>query len=130
MEGRGMNKKFFSCQLLIAFLAVFLASCSSSSVPNQVKLGVWASEKDLWDEAVFRWKKALQANPNSVPAHNNLAVAYEKKSLFDEALKEYEAALKLEPDNSYVKSNYQNCKENIQPPKKEKENKKEKNEKI
>jgi Tfp pilus assembly protein PilF len=124
-----MNKKLISFQLLIAFLAVFLASCSSPSVTNQIKLGVWASEKNLWDEAVFRWKKALQANPNSVAAHNNLAVAYEKRGLSDEALKEYEAALKLEPENSYVKSNYQNCKENIQPAKKEKEDKKDKNEK-
>jgi Tfp pilus assembly protein PilF len=125
----GMNKKFFSLQLLIAFLAVFLAGCSSSSVGDQVKLGLWASDKNLWDEAVFRWKKALQANPNSVAAHNNLAVAYEKRGLYDEAVKEYEAALKLAPENSYVKSNYQSCKENIQPPKKEKDDQKNKNEK-
>ena len=124
-----MHKKFVSFPLLIAFLALFLANCSSSSVGDQVKHGVWASEKNLWDEAVFRWKKALLANPSSVAAHNNLAVAYEKKGLYNEALKEYEAALKLEPENSYVKSNYQNCKENIQPPKKEKEDKKDKNEK-
>ncbi|MCX6575578.1 MAG: tetratricopeptide repeat protein [Candidatus Aminicenantes bacterium] len=124
-----MNKKFVSFHLLIAFLAFFLSACSSTSVIDQVKFGVWASEKNLWDEAVFRWKKALLANPNSVAAHNNLAVAFEKKGLVDDALKEYEAALKLEPDNSYVKSNYQNCKENSQPPKKEKEGKKDKNEK-
>jgi len=125
----GMNKKFVSFHLLIAFLAFFLSACSSTSVIDQVKFGVWASEKNLWDEAVFRWKKALLANPNSVAAHNNLAVAFEKKGLVDDALKEYEAALKLEPDNSYVKSNYQNCKENSQPPKKEKEGKKDNNEK-
>lgn len=124
-----MNKKFVSFHLLIAFLAFFLSACSSTSVIDQVKFGVWASEKNLWDEAVFRWKKALLANPNSVAAHNNLAVAFEKKGLVDDALKEYEAALKLEPDNSYVKSNYQNCKENSQPPKKEKEGKKDNNEK-
>jgi len=124
-----MLKKFVSFPLLIGFLALFLANCSSSSVGDQVKNGIWASEKNLWDEAVFRWKKALLADPNSVAAHNNLAVAYEKKGLYDEALKEYEAALKLEPENSYVKSNYQNCKENIQPAKKEKEDKKDKNEK-
>jgi tetratricopeptide (TPR) repeat protein len=121
-----MDKKFIFGLLLAAFLAVLLVNCSPSLVSDQVKLGIWASEKNLWDEAVFRWKKALQANPNSVAAHNNLAVAYEKKGLPEEALKEYEAALKVDPNNSYVKSNYQNCKESIQPGKKDKEEKKNK----
>jgi hypothetical protein len=47
--------------------------------------------------------------------------------LFEAALKEYELALKLDPENTYVKSNYKNCQENIQAPKKEtKDNKDEK----
>jgi len=110
-----MNKKFLSFLLLVASAGLLFSSCSSSRSVDHLKLGVWASEKNLWDEAIFRWKKALLANPNSAAAHNDLAVAYEKKGLFDEAVKEYEAALKLAPDNAFVKSNYQNCKENIQP---------------
>jgi tetratricopeptide (TPR) repeat protein len=125
----GMNKKFVVSLLLAAVLVAIFGSCSSSPIKDQVKLGVWASEKNLWDEAIFRWKKALQANPNSAASHNNLGVAFEKKGQFDEALKEYEAALKLDPNNSYVKSNYQNCKENIQPSKKDKDDKKGKDEK-
>ena len=50
-------------------------------------------------------------------ALNNLGVAYEKKGLFDEALKSYEAALAVEPGNTYVKSNYKNCQENVKAPK-------------
>jgi Flp pilus assembly protein TadD len=57
-------------------------------------------------------------------AHNNLGVAYEKKGLFEDALREYEAALKLGPANTFVKSNYQNCKENIQAAAKDEEKKK------
>jgi tetratricopeptide (TPR) repeat protein len=120
----GMDKKFFVSLLLAAVFAAILGSCSSPPIKDQVKLGVWAAEKDLWDEAIFRWKKALQANPDSAAGHNNLGVAFEKKGQFDDALKEYEAALKLDPNNSYVKSNYQNCKENIQPSKKEKDDEK------
>ncbi len=58
----------------------------------------------------------MELEPDSAAAHNNLAVAYEKKGLFDEALKEYEAALKIAPNNTYVKSNYENCKEMLKIP--------------
>jgi tetratricopeptide (TPR) repeat protein len=92
-------------------------ACAPTQIADEVKFGVWASQQGLWDEAIFRWKKAVAENPRSVAALNNLAVAYEKKGLFDEALKSYAAALAIEPENSYVKSNYKNCQENIQGPK-------------
>jgi Flp pilus assembly protein TadD len=98
--------------------ALLLTACASTRTAprpsDQLAFGVWASQNNLWDEAIFRWKKALEANPASVAAHNNLGVAYEKKGLFKEALSEYEAALKLRPDDSHVKSNLKKCKENIQ----------------
>jgi len=112
-------KRVVRWALLAAALAsaVGSAACSGPKIRDEIKFGVWASERGLWDEAIFRWKKAAAANPRSVAALNNLGVAYEKKGLFDEALKSYEAALAIEPQNSYVKSNYKNCQENIQAPK-------------
>jgi len=110
--------------IVSAVLAFIPASCSTSRLEHQLHLGLWASEQGLWDEAVFRWKIFLATNPNSVAAHNNLAVAYEQKGLWEEAIKEYELALKLEPSNSYVKSNYQYCKENLGSAQKEKDEKK------
>ncbi len=112
-------KRAFGWFLLAASLVsgIAAAACSSSQARDEIKFGVWASERGLWDEAVFRWKKAAAANPRSVAALNNLGVAYEKKGLFDEALKSYEAALAVDPDNTYVKSNYKNCQENIKAPK-------------
>jgi tetratricopeptide (TPR) repeat protein len=114
-----MMKRFTSWTILAAALAAVLASssCSSPRIKDEIKFGVWASERGLWDEAIFRWKKAVAASPKSVAALNNLGVAYEKKGLFDEALKSYEAALAIEPGNTYVKSNYKNCQENIKAPK-------------
>ena len=114
-----MTKKIFSFLLLACTGAFLFFGCSPSRPWGQIKFGVWASEKNLWDEAIFRWKKALEINPDSVAAHNNLAVAYEKKGRFQDALKEYEAALKLDPDNPRVKANYTSCQENIQVPKKD-----------
>lgn len=82
--------------------------------PDQVNFGIWAAEHDLWDEAIFRWKRALLVDPGSFSAHNNLAVAYEKKGLWEEAGREYEIALKLAPQNKWLKANYQSFKDNLE----------------
>ena len=71
-----------------------------------MRFGIEAAKLDLWDEAIFRWKKVLQQNPDSASAHNNLAVAYEKKSLWDEAKNAYELALKIRPDDKHINANY------------------------
>ena len=120
----GMNKKSTAALFAAVLAALLTASPSCSRTPDQLRFGVWASQNNLWDEAIFRWKKTLQADPGSAAAHNNLGVAYEKKGLFEDALREYEAALKLAPNDKFVKSNYQNCKENIQAAAKEDEKKK------
>ena len=112
--------------LLAAACAVLLGGCASAGPPNQLKFGLWAAERNLWDEAIFRWQKVLAAEPSSVPAHNNLAVAYEKKGLWDKARAAYEAALKIDPKNTYVKTNFDRFKEQQESLKKEEEKEKEK----
>lgn len=99
---------------LAVLSGLLFAGCSLIPKPDQVNFGIWAAEKDLWDEAVFRWQKALLLEPGSVAAHNNLAVAYEKKGLWEEARREYEIALKLAPQNSWLKANYQSFKDNLE----------------
>ena len=85
-----------------------LSGCAAPRHLDEVGFGIWAADRDLWDEAIFRWKKVLGQDPMSVAAHNNLAVAYEKKGLWEDARKEYEAARKLDPGNPWVKFNYDN----------------------
>jgi tetratricopeptide (TPR) repeat protein len=104
--------------------AAICAGCASRPAADQIKFGVWASKQDLWDEAIFRWQRAVRDAPRSAAAHNNLAVAYELKGRFDDALAEYALALKLDPKNESVKSNYSACKENLAPPKNPEEAKK------
>lgn len=88
-------------------LIAFFSSCSRPIQHDQLLFGIRAAQKDLWDEAIFRWKKVISVSPNSAAAHNNLAVAYEQKGLFEEAKQEYALALKLSPSNKYIESNYQ-----------------------
>lgn len=89
------------------------AGCSRARPLNQLRFGIWAVEHDLWNEAVYRFKRELEADPRSAAAHNNLAVAYEHLGLWDEARKAYEAALALAPGNASIKENFHNFEENL-----------------
>ncbi len=114
MKVTTMHKKFTFYLLAFFFLPLVFSSCGSTLQSNQIQFGITAAQRGLWDEAIFRWKKEVRSNPDSAAAHNNLAVAYELKGHWDEAKKEYEAALKLSPDNSYIKTNFENFKKNLE----------------
>ncbi len=107
-------KRFIRALILPAFMGLLLSACAAPAHEEQMRFGIWAAERNLWEEAVYRWKKVLAASPDSVAAHNNLAVAYEKKGLVEEARKEYETALKLAPDDAKVKFNYAKFKESLE----------------
>ena len=110
--------------IALALVGISLVSgCVGTYFKDQVGFGIWAADNELWDEAIFRWKKVLAQDPQSVAAHNNLAVAYEKKGLWEDARKEYEAALKLAPGNPWVKLNFKNFKDNLEPGKSDKKDK-------
>ena len=68
--------------ILILAASILAASFSFAEVKDevkgQIKFGVRAAKDDHWDEAIYRWRKALQLDPNNFMAHNNLAVAYEQ----------------------------------------------------
>ncbi len=101
--------------ILLSFLILLLllAGCVMYLPQDEVKFGIEAAQKGLWDEAIFRWEKVVQKDPNSPAAHNNLAVAYEKKGDFEKAEKEYKTALELGPENEHIRSNYKKFKENL-----------------
>ena len=66
----------------------------------------------LWNEAIMRWKRMAEANPNDARIHNNLAVAYEAKGEIELAMSEYEKAIKLDPENHVYLNNYTRFKQN------------------
>jgi Flp pilus assembly protein TadD len=119
-----MHKNFTTYFLSFILLSLILSSCSSGIKNNQIQFGILAAQKGLWDEAVFRWKKVVQTNPDSAAAHNNLAVAYENSGQWDKAKIEYETALKLSPNNSHIKANVENFKKNTEGQEKDKKDEK------
>lgn len=72
-----------------------------------VSRGVAFARLGLWTEAIGRWRKAIELNPQSSDARNNLAVAYELQGNLELATAEYERALAVETANVYIEQNFQ-----------------------
>jgi Tfp pilus assembly protein PilF len=73
---------------------------------RQVEFGLKVAQKGLWQEARFRFERAVQLDPANAAAHNDLAVALEQMGEFGEARKAYEKALELKPGDIYIQQNY------------------------
>ena len=98
-------------RVVVAAAAVVLAAgCAHRSDltrnDTQDNFGVRMAKMNLWREAMFRFRRAVEINPADAMAHNNLAVAYEANGDFDSARKEYLEALKLDRSNAYIQKNY------------------------
>jgi Flp pilus assembly protein TadD len=93
---------FFS--LIIATSVAYADARGDSRA--QVEFGIVAAQKELWKEALYRWKRATEVDPSYAAAFNNLAIAHEHEGEFEEARKAYERAIELEPNNALIKQNY------------------------
>src|SRR5262245_47327914 len=78
---------------------------------SQVDFGINVAQRGLWREAIYRWEKAVELDPQYAAAYNDLAVAYEHEGQLDKARRAYEKALELEPNNTQIRQNYELFKE-------------------
>ena len=92
--------------LLLAAASVHADEREDSS-RKQVAFGIQVAQRGLWREAIYRWEKAVELDPDNASARNNLAVAYEQSGQFDLANEEYERALEIDSDNLYIRQNYE-----------------------
>jgi Tfp pilus assembly protein PilF len=104
--------------LRVAACVVALASVSApafadarTDAKNQVQFGIDVAQRGLWREAIYRWERAVQIDPNYAAAYNDLGVAYEHEGQLDKARKAYEKALEIEPNNAQIRQNYELFKE-------------------
>src|SRR5262245_798498 len=82
-----------------------------SEARSQVEFGISVAERGLWREAIYRWEKAVELDPNYAAAYNDLAIAYEHEGQLEKARKAYEKALEIEPNNTQIRQNYELFKE-------------------
>ncbi len=90
--------------LLLAAPAPLLAAKDSSH--QQIDFGLTVAQKGLWQEARFRFERAVAADPRNAAALNDLAVALEQMGEFDKARQAYEKALALKPGDLYIQQNF------------------------
>lgn len=94
----------------VAAGALLFASCSS--VPSgtdwkgQMKYGAYMAKRGFWREALFRFEKAVELQPDDAKVQNNLAVACESVGETARALSAYKRALELAPNDTQIKRNY------------------------
>ncbi len=92
--------------LLWLLLAPAPDPAKSTTSAQELEFGIEVARKGLWQEARFRFEKALALSPESSEALNDLAVALEQQGEFAKAREAYEKALKLKPGSLYIQQNY------------------------
>ena len=110
-------------RLILASVVVLIVGAAAPAVARatvdddrdkskeQVEFGIRVAQNGLWNEALYRWKKAVEIDPTYAAAWNNLAIAYEHEGKFEDAKKAYEKALELDPKNLMIRQNYDLFKE-------------------
>jgi Tfp pilus assembly protein PilF len=106
-----MKRAFHTSSLILVALLLVAVGCGSSSgdlskADTQRRFGVRMAKMNLWREAMFRFRRATEIEPQNAMSHNNLAVALEATGDFDAAAKEYREALRLDRSNEYIQKNY------------------------
>jgi Flp pilus assembly protein TadD len=93
--------------VLVPLVSVLVgAAPAAGSSGQEVRFGIEVARKGLWQEARFRFEKALQLNPENASALNDLAVALEQQGEFAKARQAYEKALSLKPGDTYIQQNF------------------------
>jgi Flp pilus assembly protein TadD len=111
----------YSMRRLIRFSVVVSILLAGAAVParaddhgkskEQNEFGIRVAQNSLWNEALYRWQKAVELDPGYAAAWNNLAVAYEHAGKFADAEKAYKKAMELDPKNVMIRQNYDLFKE-------------------
>ena len=92
--------------LLLLLLAPGPLLAAEESSGRQIEFGLKVAQKGLWQEARFRFERAVALDPGNAAALNDLAVALEQMGDFDGARQAYEKALEIKPGDVYIQQNY------------------------
>jgi len=67
--------------LILPLLWLFLAPgpAAETKSGDEVKFGIDVAQKGLWQEARFRFEKAVEIDPDNASALNSLAIALEQQ---------------------------------------------------
>lgn len=104
-------------RILFLFLVLFVVACASSggnkdddsdrkAAENNTSLGQAYMERQQYEVALEKLKRAVANDKTYAPAHTLLGILYETIGEVDQAEEELKLALKYAPDNGDVNNNY------------------------
>ena len=94
--------------MVVPLVALLLAGdrVPSASSEDELAFGIEVARKGLWNEARFRFERAVALAPDSAEALNDLGVALEQQGEFAKSREAFEKALKIAPGSVYILQNY------------------------
>jgi Flp pilus assembly protein TadD len=94
--------------MVVPLVAMLLASGvpPPASSDDELAFGIEVARKGLWNEARFRFERAVALDPNNAEALNDLGVALEQQGEFAKSREAFEKALKIAPTSVYILQNY------------------------
>lgn len=105
IAGAGGSVRLLLAVAVLSFASVAVACASTPTTQDggsrareareQCEDGVDAADAGRWEEAEFRWMKAVAIDPSAACGYNNLAVHYERDGDYDEAEEAYEKAMQV-----------------------------------
>ena len=98
--------------ILMTMGVMLLAACAVNRYRSDFEFANRLAKEGLWQEAIYRWQKAMTPDGGSAALHNNMAVALESLGRYAEAEREYALALKLAPASAQIQSNFNRFKNN------------------
>ena len=105
-DPRMSPRALLAAALTLALAAPVAHADVRSDAKAQVEFGIAVAQRGLWQEARYRWQRAIEIDPSYAAAWNNLGIAYEHEGQFDKAREAYEKATELEPGNLMIQQNY------------------------
>jgi Flp pilus assembly protein TadD len=100
--------------LILALLVVLAGTVPVSgtagtpaSADREIQFGIKVAQVGLWQEARFRFERAVSLDPHNALALNNLAVAFEQQGDFAHAREAYEKASSLRPKDASIQQNFE-----------------------
>ena len=90
-------KRFSKYLILVLFLASAL-TVSAQSDEKTIRRGNRNYKSGNYDQAIARYREALEIRPNNAKAQFNLGDAYYAKQSYDTAYTEFQKVVEMSPD--------------------------------